>query len=275
MAIVITRGVVLAASLDEIGENAPILGWQNLVSLSAVAASYQDANYPASNLANPSTAQFWKSTSAATQYLTFDLTGLDPVDYVGIARHNLGSGTVAVSVEMVDPNDAGLWLEVASSVLLPDDGPAILRFAEIFPTQLRLKLQPSATIPRVAVVYVGKLLVLQRGIQPGHVPLPFAASDEIVTGQAESGDFLGRIVTRQSLTTSVSILGLDYDWFHQHMASFVKKARTTPFFFAWMPEAYPHEVGYAWINNDVRPETQLVQSGIVVAINLELGAVAL
>ncbi len=275
MAIVISPSVVLSASADEIGANAPILGWQSLVMLAGVSASYEDVNYPASNLANASTAQAWRSTSTAAQYLVVALHGTDAVDYVGLARHNLGSGLVAVSVEIDDPESPGDWIEVASAVLLPDDGPAVIRFDEVYPTALRVKLVPAAVMPRLAVLYVGKLLVLQRGLQPGHVPLPFAASDDIVTGQAESGDFLGRIVTRQSLTTSVSIIGLGYDWFHANMAAFVKRARVTPFFFAWMPELYPNEVGYAWITNDVRPEAQMAQSGVVVSVNLDLGAVTL
>lgn len=275
MAIVISPNVVLAADAADIGGNAPVIGWHNLVTLAGVAASFQAVDHPASNLANPSTAQAWRSTSTAVQYLTVTLSGTDAVDYVGLARHNLGSGLVGVSVEIDDPEAPGNWVEVASAMLLPDDGPAVIRFEEVYPTTLRLKLVPGAVIPRLAVLYVGKLLVLQRGLQPGHVPLPFAASDEIVTGQAESGDFLGRIVTRQARTSSVSIIGLGYDWFHQNMAAFVRKARTVPFFFAWMPELYPHEVGYAWLTNDVRPETQMVQSGIIVSVNLELGAVAL
>lgn len=275
MAIVITRGVVLAASADEIGGNAPLIGWQSLVALSNVAATSQAAGYPASNLANPSTALFWKATSTATQYLTVDLTGEDVVDYVGIARHNLGSGGTAISVEVDDPANPGSWLEVAASLLLPDDGPALIRFDPVSPLQLRVKLAPNAVAPSIAVLYVGAVLVLQRGLQPGHVPLPFAASDEIVTGLAESGDFLGRIVTKTALATSVSIVALDYDWFHQHMAAFVRVARTTPFFFAWMPESFPHEVGYAWLNNDARPEIQAVQNGFVVSLNLDLGAVSL
>ncbi len=275
MAIVITRGVVLAASAEEIGGNAPLIGWQNLVGRSGVAATSEAAGYPASNLANPSTALFWKATGTATQYLTVDLSGVDTVDYVGIARHNLGSGGTSVSVEVDDPDNPGSWLEVAASLLLPDDGPALIRFDPVSPLQLRVKLQPAAVVPAVTVLYVGSLLVLPRGLQPGHVPLPFAASDEIVTGQAESGDFLGRIVTKQALTTSVSIIALDYDWFRQHMAAFVRVARTTPFFFAWMPESFPNEVGFAWLNNDVRPELQAVQSGFIVSLNLDLGAVTL
>ncbi|MDF2994681.1 MAG: hypothetical protein K0R27_318 [Xanthobacteraceae bacterium] len=276
MAVIISRSVViLATPVDEHSPNAPLIGWRNLVTLGGITADHELTAFPASNLANPSTAARWQSDSIAVQYVTFDVTSPDPIDYVGIARHNLGSAGVNVSVEIPDEGSPGDWIEVFTPVVLAGDAPAILRFDPVFAAQVRLKLVPVATAPRIAVVYIGRLTRLQRGLQPGHVPLPFAASDDIVTGQAESGDYLGRIVTRQALATNAQIQFLNYDWFHANLADFVKAAREIPFFFAWMPADYPAEVGFAWVTGDIRPETSVLREGVVVGLNLQLSAVAL
>lgn len=276
MALVISRNVVLLATPIE-GDlaNAPVIGWRNLVTLGGIAADSEAEAFPASNLANPSTASRWQSETTAEQYVTFDVSSPDPIDYVGLARHNLGSAGVNVSIEIPDPDNEGEWIEVFAPAVLPGDAPQILRFDPVNAAQVRLRLQGASAPPRIAVCYVGALTVLPRGLQPGHVPLPFAAGDEIVTGQAESGDFLGRIVTKQALSTAVQITYLDYGWFKANLGGFVQAARTIPFFFAWMPQIHPAEVGYAWLDNDVRPETSVVSSGVVVSLSLQLSAVAL
>lgn len=275
MAILITPALVLASPVSVRGPNAPIIGWHNVVTLGGIVADHELAAFPASNLANPSTTLRWQSDSTDEQYVTFSIPGTDPVDYVGLARHNLGSTGVNVSVEIIDPEDEEAWIEVFAPVVLVGDAPAVLRFEPVHTTQIRLRLQPVGTAPRIAVVYVGKLLILPRGMEQGHVPVPFAAADEVVSGQAESGDFLGRIVTNQSLSTAVAIQNLSYDWFRANMGAFAKGARTSPFFFAWMPGTYPSDVGYAWLDGDLRPETVRLATGIAVNVSMQMKALAL
>ena len=274
MAVVLSRALVLSDPVGGESPNAPIIGWRNLVTLGGITADHVDTDFPASNLANPSTASRWESGSTATQYVTFVVAGTDEIDYVGIARHNLGSAGVNVSVETYDAI-GDTWDEAFAAVVLAGDGPAILRFEPVNTTQVRIKLQPAGTAPRIAVVYIGKLLVLERGLQSGLVPLAFGASDEVVSGQAESGDFLGRVVTSQSIKTSVSIRYLRYDWFRENMGPFARAARTIPFFFSWAPEDYPDDAGYAWLDGDVRPTVERTAQGIMAHVDISLKALAL
>lgn len=187
MPVVISQALVLSA-YTEGGPDAPLIGWHNLVTAASVSADEEDASYPATNLANPSTAARWQAETTDDQYITFTLSGTDAVDYVGIARHNLGSGQVTVSVEEWDGDS---WEEIAAEFIPAGDQPIVIRFEEIQPTQIRIKLQPGSVIPRMAVVYVGKLLRLQRGLQPGLVPPTWAAADDVVRAESEAGDYLG------------------------------------------------------------------------------------
>lgn len=275
MPVVISSALVLSAVVGADNPDAPLIGWQNLVTVGGVAADEEDANFPASNLANPSTALRWQSETTDEQYVTITLSGTDPVDYVGIARHNLGSGQVTVSIEVPD-DDPGEWVEVAGELIPAGDQPLVLQFDEVQPAQIRIRLQPGVVIPRMAVVYVGKLLRLPVGVQPGLIPLTWAASDDVVAAESDAGDYLGQIVIRQSLSTSVQVQWLKYDWWNANMPGFIEHARQRkPFFFAWLPASYPNDVGYAWIQSDIRPEAHNSREGYRVHMTLDLKAVAL
>ncbi|MEW9808601.1 hypothetical protein ABUE31_21635 [Mesorhizobium sp. ZMM04-5] len=275
MPVVISPALVLS-ELAAGSADAPLLGWHNLVTRSGIEADQENESFPATNLANPSTALRWQGESTATQYLTFTVSSADDVDYVGIARHNLGSGQVTVSVEVSDGGSPEEWTEIIDELIPPSDQPLVLRFEAQPVSRIRIKFQPTATIPRMAVVHVGKLLRLPRGVQPSVVPLTWAVSDDVVSAQSEAGDYLGAIVLHQALATSVQIQWLDYAWWNANMPGFIAHARQSlPFFFAWLPHSFPFEVGYAWSTNDIRPDAQRVAAGVTINFKMDLKAVAL
>lgn len=257
--------------------DAPLLGWQNLVTVASLASDEEDADYPVTNLANPSTAARWVAESTTDQYVTVTLSGSDPVDYVAIARHNLGSGGATVSVQVSDGGDPESWTTIGTATVPANDEPIMFVFdEEETPPKIRVKLQPDAVIPQMAVLHVGKLLRLPNGIVPGFVPLTWAAMDDVISAESEAGDYLGQIVRRQSLSTSVEVQWIDYDWAKANMADFLAYARQQkPFFFSWMPSSYPSEIGYAWSRNDIRPVAKRTAAGIAVDIAFNLKAVAL
>lgn len=111
-------------------------------------------------------------------------------------------------------------------------------------------------IPRCAVLYCGKLLVLQRRFYVGHVPINYGRKVNVISGQSESGQFLGRIVTGRATATSVALQNLTPTWVRQNLVPFLRAAEDQPFFFAWRPQTYPREVGYAWLTNNPEPMNQ-------------------
>lgn len=277
MALVLSYALVLAEPLDSADASAPVLGWHSVVQAGGILADHEAAGYPASNLATPSTAEGWRSTSAAEQTVTFALPGGEAVDYVGIERHNLGSTGCNLSLEIPDPEDVGAWIEVLAPVVPAGDAPLMLRFEPAYASALRLRLAlpVGAAPPEMAVVYIGRLTRIPRGIQPGVVPIRYAGSTDIVTGFAESGDYLGRIVTRRSLTTSVSFRYLPDSWFRANMDGFARASMERPFFFCFLPALYPGDVGYGVLKGDLRPEQEMTGEGVMVHITLQIDAVAL
>lgn len=257
---------------DQLSANNPIIGWHNLVTAGGVTATSSLADYPASNLGNPSTAERWESDSTSEQYLTFDVTTDDEVDYVAVARHNWGSGEITFSVERYDDDEED-WIEIFEETMPGGDGPLIARFEPVALAQIRIRLQPGTVKPRAAVVYVGKLLVLQRRIYVGHTPLPYGRSARIQTNESESGEFLGRVVLSEKLETRVSLQNLTPTWYRANLAPFIAASKETPFFFAWRPEDYPDEAGYAWMTNNPQPVNQ--RSNGMMQVEMQMGGVAL
>jgi len=266
--LVFSSALVLAAEADGLSLDHPVIGWHNVVTPSAVAAT-SDPNYPASNLANPATHLEWRAPSIDDLYIFVNVSGVDPVDYVGIARHNFGSAEIPVSVYGYYDGDFHL---LAGEVMPPDDGPLIFRFTGVSVSQLAIRMQPGNAPPRAAVVYVGKLLVVERKVYVGHTPMPHARKSSIVNGRSETGNFLGRIVLGSWRETSVPLSLITPEWYRAYMDPFLAVAKDTPFFFGWRPETYPRETGYGWLTDDPMP-TPTGASGNLIAFDLKVGGI--
>lgn len=276
MPIVISRSLVLAQAQAPFGANLPVIGWRTLVTAGSIAADHEETGYPASNLANPSTALEWRSDDDGDQYVTVVVQDVETIDYVGIARHNLGSAGIAVSVEAHNEpeSETPTWVEIAEPYMPANDAPLLLRFLPASYAALRLKLAPGYAPPRAAVVYAGKLTVMSRGLPPGFVPMPYARTDQVVDGVSQGGNYLGQIVTHRALNGSISFQHIPFDWYREHFEPFARMARSRPFFFAWLPQSYPQDVGYAWVTSDIRPETRQMHSHIDVGFSMNYAAVA-
>lgn len=228
----------------------PVIGHHNVVTASNVTASQEDAEFPGSNLANPSTVEVWKSGSTSDQTITVTFSATE-VDYVGIARHNLGSGQVAVTVEGTD--DGVTWIELVAEQIPADDTTILFRWEPDTLVGVRLSLAPGSVEPQAGVLYVGKLLVFERGVQ-AHMPIVYARSRTIQNVQSVGGDFLGRVVIGGKLSTTADFKYLSASWFRSTLDPFLEEdAAELPFFFAWSPQSYPAEVGFVWLTGDATP----------------------
>jgi hypothetical protein len=269
--IVISRDLTLAVPSYAFSANNPIIGYQQLVTVSNISATTEANGYPASNMQNSSTNIYWKGASTSPvedEYITLTLNSADDVDYVGIARHNFGTAGITVSLEIASAGSPE-WMTLITEFLPADDSAILMRFEPQPVTTLRIRLRPGAATPRAAVCYAGKLLVLQRQIYVGHTPITMGRSTRVISGRSESGDFLGRIVISDANNTAVDLKNMTPAWFRENMLPFISQAVEWPFFFAWRPLSYPAEVGYAWLTDDPRPVNQLPNGMMSVQFNME------
>lgn len=247
----ISQNLVLTAD----DQNSPIFGWHNLVTTSTITSTSSDASYPISNVANPSTNLVWKAAAALIGSITIDIDTsayASPVDYAAIARHNLGStaSTVRLDVQNMDNS---------FSTLIPaftpaDNSPLIMRFQPQLAKKIRIIITTTAlVVPYIAVIYGGKLLVSQRRIYVGHTPINLGRVTSVTNGRSESGNFLGRIITKQITQSSIKLQNLTAAWYRSNFDPFLKNVAGGCFFVAWRPTSYPSEVGYVWLTGDPIP----------------------
>jgi len=266
--IIFGPGVVLTQG-DDINGNNPCIGWRNLVSLATLTTTTEDTDWPARNLIDPSTFDRWQGTSmVADEYLATVVDGGGEVDYLAVARHNFASAGITVSVE-AKTTSGGAWSEVVSPAMLADDGPAMFRFALANYYAVRLRLQPGSEVPRCAVMYVGRLLIMQRRVYVGHTPIDMGRRTRVYNGRSEAGHFLGRVILQESVETSIAFQNLTASWYRTNMEPFLASAMQRPFFVAWRPQSYPREVGYAWLTGDARPSNQRPNGMMQVSLSME------
>lgn len=226
----------------QLEDNAGIIGYKNLVTPSTITATSEVSTNPITNAANPATAWGWNAANTSDQTITIN-TQAQEIDYIGIAKHNL--------------NQIGLTLEVKyNGVTVVEPQPVSSKQALLFlnnlasPDTVELIIRGATTPPRIAVLYIGKALRLQRNIYVGHTPINYGRDRTSINGVSENGQYLGEIVVRETNTTSVNLQNLDPDWYRTELDPFFALKPRPPCFWAWRPSKYPAEVGYAWIEDN-------------------------
>jgi hypothetical protein len=263
---------LIASVSDPVTElNSPIFGYRSVVATTNVASGNAATGYPITNVANVSTASFWRASNTSQQYVTVIINPAQTVNYVGIARHNFATAGVAVSIEtQVGSGDP--WVEVIAPSIPANNNAIIFRFTAQSAYGVRIKLAAGTSAPEIAVVYVGQILASSQRIYVGHSPITLNRSAEVVSGLSESGNYLGRIVTGSSLSTAVSLTHLDPAWYRTNFDPFVLAAQTVPFFFGWRPYSYPNEVAFSWMTNNPQPSNMLPNG--MMQVSLEMSGVA-
>lgn len=242
----------------------PIIGYNNVVTRENVSANSEDVRYPASNVANPSTALKW--SAGFEYYYQFDirLSATIPadsfIDYVAIARHNLSSGSANCPVTIQGRTGTGPFTTLVQQTTLNDNSPTIFRWAGADTyTEIAISMAEGNDPPSIAVIYIGQLLRLQRRIYVGHTPINFGRVVKEATGVSEMGNFLGSLTLQEGRRSAVSLKNLTPSWYRESFDPFLESALSNrnPFFFGWRPRSYPNESGYAWLTGNPAPVNTL------------------
>jgi hypothetical protein len=254
-------GTIRAESTLIVG-HLPIICWRNIVTATNVDAE-SDADFPASNVANPSTALKWKhdttdSPVSAIEYFRVDISQSNPINYVAIAGHNFGSQGIAVGLELASFGSPVGGAESAFEPLIPaDDGPIVFLFTEREVEEIRIVFIPTSTAAEMAVVRAGIYTQLEEGIQAAHTPLPLARVSEVMNGKSENGAFLGRVVISEGLVSTATITNIEEDFVIDEVIDFLAFASEFPFFWLWSPTTYPDQTAFAWLENDPQPSRDI------------------
>lgn len=240
----------LVLSLQQVAEGSlGRLCFDNIVNTSNISATSELMSFPATNMANEATAFGWEATSTADQTITISNPSRAAVDYLGFARHNL--------------NQAGLMLTlkfdgvvVLGPIAVAETQAQLLLFAEAAPATIELEITGATNAPKIAVVYLGQSLKLERGIYVGHTPITYGRERDAVNGVSQGGEWIGRVELNETLQTSVTLKNLTPMWYRNSLDPYFRASPRKPCFWAWRPDKYSTEVGYCWVEGNPKPVNQ-------------------
>lgn len=247
-----TPTLALATSSDD--ANNPWVGYHTVLTVGNVSADQEDPEFPVSNLSNVSTAEKWKGLTTGAQSVTINEGALEECDYFALAKHNLGSSGAQVTLQVSD--DGVTWVDASETIAPGNDFAIMSRFEALTSAFWRLAILPGTEPPQITVVYLGKLLVMQRSLYVGHTPLTLGRSQNVTVGRSEDGQFLGLYLRSTTLVSTADFKNLTPGWYRNLFDPLAASMASRPFFWAWRPASYPEEVGYAWSKGGVSVSNQ-------------------
>jgi hypothetical protein len=241
--IYISDALVIGPQAATVPLNNARIGIDNITYGKTPVASSTVAGFPAIAATYPTTFEYWMPNAMPATW-AIDNGTTRQCDYAGIVGEIAGR-----QIDVQSSDDNATWTTHAS--IIAGQKIAMILFPAVTARYWRLRFSGAA--PRVAVVYIGLAVAMQRAIYQGHSPLTLSRVTEMQNNTSEGGQYLGRSIIRSGTATEVSFRHLSADWYRTYFDPFVKRARTMPFFFAWRPQSYPNEVGFMWTSGDIKP----------------------
>lgn len=224
----------------------------------SIAATSAAAGYAAVNVKSRLTHSGWRPSAGGAQSLTFMAADLGKtVDYLGIAGHNLFSK--GATIDLLASDDGVTYSSLLGGGYLPtSDAPFLLQVASSAKKYFRLTVNVAGVAyPTIAVVMLGEVLRLQRGIYVGHRPAPFSRDVAYNASESEGGQIIGRSVVRRMSETDITLKRITPTWFRDYLLPFQRAAEESPFFFLWNTGTrYSAEVIYGMLTNQPRPSNE-------------------
>ena len=223
-------------------------------------ASATSDDLKSANMLTPSTYDKWRPTANPSDCTLIGTSQL--CDYVAIAAHNLSGSTVVINV-----SNGGALTEVYNSVV-PSNLPLLARFTEGTFDRVFIEITGTTTA-EIAVVYMGKELVMMRPNYSGYSPATLSSKDVFTPQASDGGQFLGKQLVRKGFNTSASFSHLTYEWYEAEFQPFVLHAKKYPYFWAFNLLEHPNEVVYGWTNQNIKPSLMGIRNWLEVSFDID------
>lgn len=234
----------------------PVVGWHNLLTAGSVSVSSQADGFTAANAFDNVATDYWQPSTGGANWIEVSLPVATKCDYVGIARHTLGSDNAAFRIRY---DSGGGWSDAFPATTVADDGVILVLFEAVTADRFRLEYTSSAK-PLIGALAFGERLQMETGIFAGYTPEGLNRETTLYNARTESGAFLPTTVLRQGTQSSIDITHLSAGFAHQRVAPFMRHAEVGhPFFWAWSPIDYPDSV--VWARASGTPRCTPMQPG--------------
>jgi len=220
------------------------IAYDNAASRATVTATSAEALRPASNLRTLDTFQTWRP-EAVEAVVTVDFDAPETVNFIGLARHNMGSLGIGGTVEIEAGGD---WLPLAT--LTPEhDGPLGIPFDEVTATGVRVTFDDVA-IPTLAVLMVSRAVIMERPLRATMQPVWLSRATDVSPQISERGQLLGSVVVRAGVQASPQWRNLSRDFYNSTLRKLARDLPGLPTFLMWQPLEHPDEVIFGHVSGD-------------------------
>lgn len=277
----------------------PVIAYLNRAFDGSFSSSGAADGYPAAAARTYATYEGWRPASASAT-LSSAYAVAYPTSYIGAVIIGAPSGATVLAQYSTD----GVSYETVSGSIDAATGTALWLFDAVQARFVRLLVSGmNVAGARVAVLMAGSATVLQRSIYVGHTPLDYARQTVLASNRSESGQFLGRIIRRESNATGVTVSNLTAAYYRQSLDPVFVAMRSQPIFWAWRPQpsvfqsdtyatesdvvlttetddplqleestgVYSDDVSYAWMRGDPQMVNQRPNGMVQVSFDLESG----
>lgn len=207
--------------------------------------------------------------TTGSQTAKFQLSAAANVDYIAIGAHNLGTHDDGQTITLSYATTIGGALTEIDELTVTDNG-AIFRTFDSISGVAEIAIETNATTEglEIGIVYAGESMVMERPIYGGHNPIDLSQKTDYQNSMSDTGQFLGRTITKKGLEASFSWQYLTPAWYRSTFQPFVVSAVTNPFFIKWRPDQY-EAAAFGYSTRDITPTNMSGGSGLMsVTVNM-------
>jgi len=241
-----------------------------------VTATTEAAGFAASNAATVRTDSAWRPT-AATGTWTLTFGSAQPVSFIGIAKHDLGTQNATIAIEYDAAGGSEVWAAFAGlgAVQPADDAPLLFLVPATSSDAVRVRITAADAAPTISVVRVG---------EADEWPRPFVWTGQPITEgdrisfdntMSLTGNWLGRSIASDGLSFDLQMNNAPESWRRGDFAAFKAYANgeDAAFFIAARPTAdYLAEVAYAWAADIVTASRETPNKAVSTSVTLSCQA---
>jgi len=241
----------------------------NLLDDGTVAASSEDADYPAANAYDWQAFSSWSPTGTGDQHLKVDAGSAVSPDYYAVMYHNQGASAVAMDIEhssddfSADINSAANW-----SVPAGERGIEFGTLSSITKQHWRLKTNATHADFYIKVLAIGDRLDLPVDLGPPFTPPHLGDNDTYLINKSLKGTPLGDSIISYGWETKFNLELFDPAWIRSSFEPFRQLVKTRKFILVWDLENYPDEAALAWPK---KPITIVQDKPIFMSASFDLG----
>lgn len=220
------------------------IGYHNLLPLAATVTPSSEATAgPKENAYDNLPRDWWISTGAATESLTFDFGAAKDLDYLALYSFDLAGGQIALQWSA---DGATGWTDIIAA-FTPATAVVFKSFASLSKRYVRLIVTGATGPVSVGCAWVGQMLDTGKYAQIGHAPVlaqPVAGKTNISDGGYPLGSTIKTVPAPYSLIfarESPAFVRSTWIPFFEHANA------GRPFVSSWDEASYPNEAVFAWI----------------------------